>query len=363
MTSLVYSLICTHIALAQAMSLSTQEPVNNHENFVHRHVKHRRIVEVPVYNRLDKQHLEIELIVGNTPRKFSIMPDTGSPFTWVPSASSQACTPNCPLPVWNPNASSTAVDIHAVFNASYGLTPDIIMFGEFYNDTIGIGGVALPQLILRSSMSSTQSTMRKHGAFALFSVWLNHQNAKEGTLLFGSVDKSKAHGGLKSAPLTSVVQTPNGNDFTEWSVNLASLTRRAGQAGSEEPLLRTTQNAILDTGSPNMYVPQYLYDALAAPLNVTLCSSPDSLHFTFAGKDGSDGPQIRVLYSEIIYLFGMPANPGEVRSEDGTELCYLGVLSNNGSGIVLLGNTFIRSAYVVYDADDLELRMAQSRWA
>ncbi|KAL5411729.1 hypothetical protein PMIN04_010155 [Paraphaeosphaeria minitans] len=271
------------------------------------------------------------------------MPDTGSPFTWVPSASSQACTPNCPLPVWNPNASSTAVDIHAVFNASYGLTPDIIMFGEFYNDTIGIGSV----------------TPRS----ALFSVWLNHQNAKEGTLLFGSVDKSKAHGGLKSAPLTSVVQTPNGNDFTEWSVNLASLTRRAGQAGSEEPLLRTTQNAILDTGSPNMYVPQYLYDALAAPLNVTLCSSPDSLHFTFAGKDGSDGPQIRVLYSEIIYLFGMPANPGEVRSEDGTELCYLGVLSNNGSGIVLLGNTFIGSAYVVYDADDLELRMAQSRWA
>ncbi|KAF2442065.1 acid protease [Karstenula rhodostoma CBS 690.94] len=406
MTPLVYSLICTQIALGQAISLGTQEQVANHGNLALRHEKHMRTIEVPVYNRLDKQHLEIKVTVGTPPQKFSIMPDTGSPFTWVPSAASPACAPNCPLPVWNLNASSTAVDIHAVFNASYGLTPDNIMLGEFYNDTLGIGGVALPQFPvalvnvidtiydaqiwgivgLGSQLQNRNvpgsvilwENLYKLGHIGkrLFSVWLNHQDAKKGTILFGGVDKSKAHGALKSTPLTSVVQTPHGDDFTEWSVNLTSLTRRVDQAGSEEPLLRTTYNAIVDTGSPNMYVPQYLYDTLAAPLNVTLrtyrntsyvpCSLRSwsgSLHFTFAGKDGAPGPQVRVPYSEIIYPFGMPANLGEVRSEEGTALCYLGVLSNNGSGIFLLGNSFIRSAYVVYDADNLELRMAQSRWA
>ncbi|OAG08728.1 acid protease, partial [Paraphaeosphaeria sporulosa] len=348
----------------------------------------------------------IEVVVGTPPRKFSIMPDTASPFTWVPSAASPACTPHCPLPVWNPNASSTAVDIHAIFSVSYGFTPDNIMFGEFYNDTFGIGGVALPQLPValvdvidtiydaqtwgivglgsqlqnrnvNASVILWENLYRLgHIRKRLFSVWLNHQDAKEGTILFGGVDKYKARGAMKRVPLTSIIQTPHGDDFTEWSVNLTSLARRIGQAGSEESLLRTTYNAIIDTGSPNMYVPQYLYDTIAAPLNVTLrtyrntsyvpCSlrsSPDSLNFTFAGKDGADGPQIRVPYSEIIYPFSMPANLGEVRGEDGTELCYFGVLSNNGSGIFLLGNSFIRSAYVVYDADNLELRMAQSRWA
>jgi hypothetical protein len=278
------------------------------------------------------------------------------------------------------------------------------MLGEFYNDTIGIGGVALPQhpvalvdvidtiydaqtwgiVGLGSQLQNREvngsvilwDNFYKLGLIKkrLFSVWLNHQDAKAGTILFGGVDKSKAHGELKSTPLTSVVKTPHGDDFTEWAVNLTSLTRRNGHA-AEEQLLPRTYSAVLDTGSPNMYVPQALYDTLAAPLNVTLrtnrntpyvpcalSSSPSSLHFTFAGQNGAEGPQVRVPYSEIIYPFGMPANLGEVRSEEGKELCYLGVLSNNGSGIFLLGNSFIRSAYVVYDAGELELRMAQARW-
>jgi hypothetical protein len=204
---------------------------------------------------------------------------------------------------------------------------------------------------------------------------LNSQDAKEGTILFGGVEKFKAKGKLKSAPLASVVPTPDGDSFVEWSVTLNSLTRRYGHSSYEEPITNRTYTALLDTGSPNMYVPQDIYEIIAAPLNVTLrtyrntsyvpCSfrsSPDSLQFEFAGRDDTQGPQIRVPYSEIIYRFGMPANLGEVRSEDGTELCYLGVLSAEGLPIVLLGTTFIRSAYVVYDADKLELRMAQSNW-
>lgn len=79
-------------------------------------------------------------------------------------------------------------------------------------------------------------------------------------------------------------------------------------------------------------------------------------------EDVEGGPQIRVPYSEIVYPFGMPANLGEVRGEDGSELCYLGVLSNNGSGLFLLGNSFIRSAYVVFDAGGLEMRLGQAVW-
>lgn len=281
------------------------------------------------------------------------------------------------------------------------------MLGEFYNDTINIGHATLPQFPialvnvidtiydaqtwgiagLGSNLANRQVPgsvilydqlyAQNYISHRLFSVWLNSQDAQRGTILFGGIDASKSHTPLKSSPLTSIVQTPRGPDFTDWSIALTSLTRRNGTTGRDEPLINKTYSAILDTGSPNMYLPEPLYSTIAAPLNVTYrtyrntsyvpCtqrSSPDSLSFTFAGmtEDVEGGPQIRVPYSEIVYPFGMPANLGEVRGEDGSELCYLGVLSNNGSGLFLLGNSFIRSAYVVFDAGGLEMRLGQAVW-
>ncbi|KAF1969937.1 acid protease [Bimuria novae-zelandiae CBS 107.79] len=354
MVPFIYYFLLAHVGAAQALSLQVWTRKFYHGLLELRAESQEGRIEIPVFNDLAKQHLSINIMVGTPPQQFSVMPDTASPFLWLPSATSPACTPNCPLPVWNPNGSSTAVDIHTVFNVSYGLTPDNIMLGEYYNDIISIGGVAVPQYPL--ALVEVIDTIYEAQTWGIMGLGSDLTNDQEGTILFGGIDESKAEGELKSAPLT----------FTEWSVNLTSL----------EPVISGTYNTILDTGSPNMYVPQALYDTIAEPLNVTLrtyrntpyvpCSlrsSADSLHFEFAGKDRAERPEVRVPYSEIIYPFGMPANLGEVRSENGTELCYLGILSNGGAPIFLLGNTFIRSAYVVYDADALELRIAQSRWS
>ncbi|KAF1948937.1 acid protease [Byssothecium circinans] len=137
--------------------------------------------------------------------------------------------------------------------------------------------------------------------------------------------------------------------------------------------------ATVDTGSPNLYLPSTLYKAIAAPLNVsmhpntegvptpyvpcTLCSSDDSLELGFAGRGGSAGPKIRMPYREMIYRFGTPAPIGEVKDEDGNEMCYLGVIPWDGNDIVLVGAVLTRNAYVVFDGEELELRMAQVKTA
>lgn len=66
-------------------------------------------------------------------------------------------------------------------------------------------------------------------------------------------------------------------------------------------------------------------------------------------------------YKEIIYPYGFPANMGKVNADDGSPLCYLGLIGTEGP-IFLLGDTFIRSVYVVYDVDHVQVLMAPVKY-
>ena len=92
-----------------------------------------------------------------------------------------------------------------------------------------------------------------------------------------------------------------------------------------------------------------------------LRQSLESLKFGLGKRtQQGEGVHITVPYSEIIYPYGLPANIGYVNADDGSPLCYLGLIGTDGS-ILLLGDTFIRSAYVVYDVDHLQVLMAPVR--
>ena len=120
-----------------------------------------------------------------------------------------------------------------------------------------------------------------------------------------------------------------------------------------------------------MYLPMDLAADLSTRLNATTqqgfpyvdCAVKklwsEHLDFTFAATKGGQPPQISVPLPEIVYPFGDPANIGEVRAGDGTPLCYLGVQGTPGP-VYLLGHTFLRSAYVVFDADELTISLAQA---
>ena len=133
----------------------------------------------------------------------------------------------------------------------------------------------------------------------------------------------------------------------------------------------STITTVLDSGSPNMYLPPAVADAVAEDMNATTyqgfpyvsCverSSNKSLEFGFDFAGGK-GPRIKIPYGEIIYPYGDPANIGNVTAADGTRLCYLGLIGTPG-GLTLLGDTFMRSTYLVFDVDNLEVRMAKVRY-
>lgn len=212
--------------------------------------------------------------------------------------------------------------------------------------------------------------LQAHGYTArrAFSIWLNSMSATTGRITFGGIDTKKYHGELVSVP----VQHGQGM-FFDWAVALTSVIRCSTGYGHPKEIVLTAPNlavtVILDSGSPNMYLPWILAQNISSALNA-------STHFGFPyvpcaerrvdstldfGFNGGSGPRISVPQSELIYPFGAPSNIGPVNASDGTPLCYLGVIGVNGTKF-LIGNTFQRSAYLVYDVDNLQVAMAQARY-
>ena len=195
----------------------------------------------------------------------------------------------------------------------------------------------------------------------LFSLWLNTKTSSYGSLLFGGTDASKYRGEIKYSPVSA--------GFSTWQITLQSVAYGDyNNSGSNANLSTTPQAAVMDSGSPNMYVSPSIANTFAAKLNATSisglngpfpyvdCHSPllksQYLDFTFAG-----GPEIRVLAEDMVYPFADPANVGAVYDDGGRELCYLG-LQASPAPITILGATFMRSAYMVFDVDGLRIGMA-----
>ena len=253
-----------------------------------------------------------------------------------------------------------------IFNAGiYGL----LGLGSRYAEAIYRSNSS-PYYNEKNATSDTiYEQLKLHGYIdrQLFSLWLNDLSSTTGSVLFGGVDPTKYHGELRSTPVLL-----SDGLFTDWRVNLTTVTYVNGSTGAKEVLLAPSGGVgtVLDSGSPNMYLPSAIANAVAVQMSASMVNgtpyvschfrqSPDELEFSFASA--SVGPRISVPYPEIIYPFGYPANMGKVTAADGTELCYLGLIPTDGS-IILLGTTFIRSAYVVYDVDSLEVSMAPAAY-
>ena len=160
--------------------------------------------------------------------------------------------------------------------------------------------------------------------------------------------------------------------FFQWAVSLTSVIRHsANHRHSKEVLTapNTKIAVILHSGSPNMYLPWTLAQDISSAMNASEhlgfpyvpCAEgklDSALEFGFGGSSGS---KICVPYSELIYAFGAPSNIGLVTATDSTLLCYLSVIGTDYT-IILLGDTFLRSANLVYDVNNLQVSMAKARY-
>ena len=128
--------------------------------------------------------------------------------------------------------------------------------------------------------------------------------------------------------------------------------------------------AVLDSGTTLTYVPPDLYQQVASFANVMTIDGMDfvecdsvqaykgTLDFGFAG---SGGPVISVPFSELCYPF-TDSYGNQALFSNGKTACYFGLQPAPDNTQILFGDTFLRSAYVVYDLDNKEIAIAPTNF-
>lgn len=229
-------------------------------------------------------------------------------------------------------------------------------------------------------------------AVKAYSLWLNDLSADQGSILFGGIDTEKFIGSLTSIP---IVPTRGGNYYAfQIAMTALDLTSPSGQF-DDVPIDSQPLPVILDSGTTLSYLPSDIVEGLYETLNAyddvartgvvfVSCSILDEypdMQFTFTFGNTETGDKnavklhvsVREMILDNVREFlrqGYSLPPGVPFQDDDT--CTLGLqaidaeggaASRGGSTISnlgLLGDTFLRSAYVVYDLDNKEIGLAQA---
>lgn len=322
--------------------------------------------------------------LGTPEQDFSLHIDTGSSDLWLNSAQSDLCSSRGNLcaasGTYDANSSSTYTYQNSAFVINYidgsGAT------GDYVKDTLHIANLTIenyqfgvgyrstsPQGILGLGYPINEASVNKAGlqpynnlpaAMAgsnvvsanAYSLWLNDLESNTGSILFGGVDSAKYSGSLQTVPIIK-----EANTYAEFIIALTAI----GQNGNQGSVTSNAAiPALLDSGSSLTYLPNPIVDSIyqaygaqydsqagAAVVPCEAGQQQGSIDFTFSGAT------ISVSISELVIYAGSTNN--------GQNYCIFG-LAPADSSTPVLGDTFLRSAYVVYDLNSNEIGLAQTRF-
>lgn len=354
-----------------------------------RHARRDGSVNADIDNQVSLYALNIT--IGSPAQAFTVNIDTGSSDLWVNSASSRLCRlrqdPCSTSGTYNANASSSYQYVNSQFNISYaggnaaggdyatdtvrfaGQTVSDLQFGIGYESSTPLAILGLGYPI--NEAQSTNADMQPYKnlpakltadnviASNAYSIWLNDLDASTGSLLFGGVDRAQYEGDLVTIP----VQSSSGV-HAEFFVAMTDV-QLDGQSVSD------TSNAVaalLDTGTSLTYLPNdvtaAIYQAVGATLDekegvgIVACDlAGQNVNMTYRFADSIS---INVPLNELV-LSSLSSSSDSGSLGGGSSACQFGI-APAGSDTVILGDTFLRSAYVVFDIDNNEVSLAQSRF-
>lgn len=338
----------------------------------------KRDQDVPLFNITSISYL-VELSIGTPGQSVKVAIDTGSDELWVnPDCTSSGLT------------ASQAKECNAdgQYDVSKSSTADIlsttnqIIYGKGSVDLEYVtDNIALPDSTINVTSAqfgvATQSSDLNEGILGLgwgnglnldynnfidelavenvtnsraFSVALGSVSANNGgVLIFGGVDTKKFTGSLVSNKILG----PQGNEqLNRYWIQMTGIA--LSKSGSSSKAYSNANMAIvLDSGSSLSYLPSSIVSSMASDFSGTYDSS-SQLYTVPCSQATSSGTvdftfgavTIKVPFNEFIWQYS-------------SSLCILGAVPVSDTSTVLLGDTFMRSAFVVFDQTTGTISMAQ----
>lgn len=200
----------------------------------------------------------------------------------------------------------------------------------------------------------------KHINSNAYSLWLNDLDASTGEILFGGVNTGKYEGNLQTIPVLSNRR----NEYTSLVVNMTGMAMK-DKSGSTKNFSMRPIAVALDSGTSLSYISddiaEEIYDSIGAvfksvygvPL-IPCSKKKSSEQFIFSFTK----PEIVVKMDELVIDMDI-RGPGLRDLFDNEPVCAFGLLPSGGD-IDIIGDTVLRSAYVVYDLDNNEISIAQT---
>ncbi|KAI1376693.1 acid protease [Hypoxylon crocopeplum] len=374
------------IGQPKVVSLSTQRKTTS--NPIRRDRLRRRDT---VRSTLDNEETLyfINGTLGTPPQSVRMHLDTGSSDLWVNTASSTLCSsrsqPCSFAGTYTANSSSTYGYVGSWFNISYvdgsgasgdyvtdtiaigGSTLEGFQFGVGYSSTseqgiLGIGYPVNEVQVGRAGMDPYENLPKKMVSDGMisrnaYSLWLNDLDANTGSILFGGVDTAQYTGSLQTLPIQS-----NGGVFSEFLITLTSLSVGNTSIADNQALA-----VLLDSGSSLTYLPDNMVEAIYEQVDAQYDSSEGAAYVPCSLADQTatidfvfSDPRISVEMNELV-LDLVTASGRRPTFSNGVTACLFGI-APAGSGTNVLGDTFLRSAYVVYDLDNNEISIAQTNF-
>jgi elongation factor G len=189
--------------------------------------------------------------------------------------------------------------------------------------------------------------------------------------MFGAIDGSKFIGKLKRIP---ILRDKIRKQYIYFTVDLTSVT-----VVSPTDVLRINREddpikVFLDSSSTVSYLPQDVSERIWNEVGVVYfrkynapmieCENANSTGGIRFKLGLGEGQLITVPMSELVLLPGLVPKAedlvGEAGEWRGRNLCQFGI-RNSSANANILGDSFLRSAYVVYDLVNHEVGIAQAR--
>jgi hypothetical protein len=226
---------------------------------------------------------------------------------------------------------------------------------ESHRIPLGILGVS-PPLQGTGDYPYVLDTMASQGLIKsrAFSLDLRGIDNPNGAIIFGGIDTGKYIGSLAKLPMLTPEQSPGGANRYYVTLTGVGLTLPDGEATRSDEI---DVPVFLDSGSTISYLPTRIFEAFAESFTdgeydprsgfyyvpCDVADSAGSIDFYFGSK------AIKVPLQDIIW-----------QVDD--DYCVLGILPGDVGldSEYILGDSFLRAAYAVFDQDNRNIHLAQA---